>query len=267
MAVQTFHHLTCGIHRENKTSVTFATSDIFNLGKDSCAATTIQGSNSSVAWCVYRPFTGVGLFHVRSGPYRLRGADHCTEDNCRLDVAMNGVYKSMTAALTLYKRWHFTLHVYLLQIIAKRDEEYQSICRALYERAIEMKRKNSEILVVAPFNQHFRTERGLFSPNMSVPKGQSACRSLPADVGPHPDAVLFTEIMDRNHPDWRSHIGYYDAGPLSIPFHDMHPEYSSTGWKYDCTHFVYSPFLLEALWVDLGEYISKSYKYAKFVAA
>jgi hypothetical protein len=257
MAVQTFHHLSCSFNRKNQDIISMP-KNVYNLQQDACGTIKLH-EHDKIAICIFRPKTNVGLFNIRSGPYRLRGAEDCLDDICRMKHATKSIYDSMTKALTFHKRWHKTLHMFILQIILKHEEEYIPLCKALYERAIAMKKKNSELIIITPFNQHFRNYRGLYNNTLRVPKGQPACAPLEEPITEHPDTTLFKRTMDTNHPDWRQQMGFYDVGPLSTHFYDMHPEVASTGWHYDCTHLAYSPLMLEALWADLADYVSVTY--------
>jgi hypothetical protein len=115
-----------------------------------------------------------------------------------------------------------------------------------------------------------------------IPYPDTLCPPLSlAAATDEPDNPTFLATMDSLYPSWRTLIGLlssttsspYDGLPPSSPHssavlgylnirnissshHDMHGEYTTKGFAFDCTHYAYSPFLMEPLWVTLTDYFS-----------
>jgi hypothetical protein len=72
-----------------------------------------------------------------------------------------------------------------------------------------------------------------------------------------PDNPAFLKAMTDLHPKWRTLVGYLDIRNYSFSHHDLHGEFASTGFMFDCTHYAYTPFLMEPIWIALEDYFSK----------
>ncbi len=267
MAIQSVQHFGCSLHRTHKDLIKYYSEDFYELRSEACFSIKLLNAEKNLSVCIIRPETGIGKYSIKNGRYRLIGAESCQDNStCRLEFAKDIIYRGVNRALRIYRKWSSALLIYFLPIIMKIDEEFEPFCKAMYESAIQIRTHGSSLLVVAPYSQHFHHPRGLYTPDVNVAKGESQC--VPIQESPlseHPDSRRFRQTMDRLYPNWRQVLGFYDPGPLSAPFHDIHPEISATGWKYDCTHFANSPFLLQSLWYDLGKYVPNHYKNKTFV--
>jgi hypothetical protein len=94
-----------------------------------------------------------------------------------------------------------------------------------------------------------------------------------------PDNPNFLKTMNSLHPNWRSLIGeslslslhllpslpspalvavgYLNIRNYSFSHHDLHGEFGAVGFLVDCTHYAYTPYLMEPIWVTLEDYFSK----------
>ena len=60
---------------------------------------------------------------------------------------------------------------------------------------------------------------------------------------------VFHDTFTREDPDWTSYVAWIPFFNTSLKLYDMHTEANKQG-VFDCTHYIYAPFILGPLWVD-----------------
>ena len=196
-------------------------------------------------------------------------------------------------------KWGNTIHLYILPTILKQSWEYDPFALALYTIAKGLRAIDSILLLTSPLAQHFAgNDRGYYNNYSEIHSSNSndknnnnnnnnnndnnsnnlrrVCSPWKSDTAAapiieHPDTMQIKASLAKIDPNWQTLIGFIDLELISKDWFDLHPESRATGWRRDCTHYVYNPRMFDIIWYYLSEYIAKrdspwiSFLYEKYV--
>jgi hypothetical protein len=166
------------------------------------------------------------------------------------------IYQKTIETFRVGPKWAHTLYLVMLPIRLKFEWEYEPFVQALLSLLPEIQQHNSQLIVLSPFAQHFRSHPlGLYT-NFTKPlPNEPICGPISSVQEHHPESLWFLETIQRLDPRWKEKLSFFNSYPHTIPMFDLHSESHSTGWSVDCTHYFFHPSMFDAIWVHLTQHI------------
>lgn len=286
MSLQLAQHLLCQLMRRNVSSVQLF-GDFFSVKSDggvsakltnivtntpttnSVSFTSSSSSSSSSLMIMFkRNMNRMGCTDLRehqsgaiTGAIQLCGPRNplnITNIQCIRDFQSDYIYTHTLQHFNSGAKWGNTSHIFMLPIRIKHAWEYIPYAKALLLLAKLNHKYRTRILILSPFAQHFLSHPiGLYH-NFTKPVHMMTSVCGPhkvQNVTEHPEMTLFKKAITSIDLNWSKYIGTFDLLTYSKMMYDLHPETHSTGWSVDCTHFVYQPVMMDAVWLALSEYL------------
>lgn len=272
MSLQLAQRLLCQLLRRNVSSVQLF-GDFFSVKSDGGVSAKINlpsdtSESSSLMVMFKRNINRMGCTDLREhqsgaiagatqacGP---RDRSNSTNSNCIKTFQSEYIFSHTLKQFNSGEKWGNTLHIYMLPIRIKHSWEYVPYAKALLMLAKANRKFRTRILVLSPFAQHFLSDPlGLYD-NFTKPTNMliSVCGPHTIqNVTEHPEMTLFKEAIQQVDSYWQKYIGTFDLLAYSRMMHDLHPETHSTGWSVDCTHFLFQPVMMDAVWLALSQYL------------
>lgn len=264
MAAQQAQRLACLLLRKGIEVKLFG--EFFSMPPTGAAASVISpNSTQALQLSVYRLQNGLGVSTLRdhqqgavAGIAAACGKPNERNETCALEFRSQHIYQKTFNHFKFNTRGSDTLYLVTIPIRLKFAWEYDPLAKAILEIAEGLRSFRSKIIVLSPFAQHFRSHPiGLYD-NFTKPAfNSSICGRHQVHADDHPEAISFQQAVAKLDVQWKQKVGYFNLFQYSVPMYDLHSETHSTGWSVDCTHYFFQPTMFDAIWVDLGNYISR----------
>jgi hypothetical protein len=141
---------------------------------------------------------------------------------------------------------------------------YPGIAQALVAYAKEAKERMIVAIRETSAQAFFQHKDGDYDEPTSIPgnhlphSSQFCCQDMSSNVTEPWRATLFKEALNNADSRWNEYIQWINFYHKSSGLYDMHVENGRTG--LDCTHFIYSPFMLDFLWHEILVECQKRYQ-------
>lgn len=264
MAAQKAQRLACLLLRKGIEVKLFG--QFFAMPPSGAAASVIfPNSTQALQLAVYRLQNGLGGSALRDhqqgaiqGIAAACGKPNERNETCALEFRSQHIYQRTFNHFKFAARGSDTLYLVTIPIRLKFAWEYHPFAKAVLEISERLRPIRSKLIILSPFAQHFRSHPiGLYD-NFTKPGFNSTiCGAHQVHVDDHPEAILFQQAIAKIDAKWQQKVGYFSLFQYSVPMYDLHSETHSTGWSVDCTHYFFQPTMFDAIWVDLGSYISR----------